>query len=97
MSGLVNELLSFSKASLSPAADQLAAVNLRETVVPAVRRESANGSQVEITIPENLVVLADPELLVRSLANLVRNAVRYAGHAGTDYRFPAGATVTLSR
>ena len=37
---------------------------------------------MQVQIPDDLSVLAQPELLFRALANLVRNAVRYAGQAG---------------
>ena len=37
---------------------------------------------MEVEIPEVLQVNADPGLLLRALSNLVRNACRYAGHAG---------------
>jgi two-component system sensor histidine kinase CpxA len=37
---------------------------------------------VQFEIPDSLSVLAQPGLLSRALANLVRNAVRYAGQAG---------------
>ena len=37
---------------------------------------------MQIQISDGLSVLAQPELLFRALANLVRNALRYAGQAG---------------
>jgi two-component system sensor histidine kinase CpxA len=82
MSGLVNELLSFSKASLEPAAIKLQPVNLREVVAQAVRREAGETGNIQIEIGGEVKVLADPELLLRAVANLIRNAVRYAGDAG---------------
>ncbi len=82
MSGLVNELLSFSKASLEPASVKLQPVNLGEMVARAIHREAGAGDRIQVEIPAGQRVLAEPELLVRALANLVRNAVRYAGHAG---------------
>lgn len=36
-------------------------------------------STVEVVINDELLVLADPEYLFRSLSNLIRNAIRYAG------------------
>jgi two-component system sensor histidine kinase CpxA len=81
MSGLVNELLSFSKASLEPTAIKLQPVQLRLIVEKAVRRES-EGAEVRIDVNTDLSVIAEPELLLRALANLIRNAVRYAGKAG---------------
>jgi two-component system, OmpR family, sensor histidine kinase CpxA len=80
MSSLVNELLSFSKASLGAGA-RMQSVELQPLVEKAVRRE-ARDSQVRNDVPADLHAAADPELLVRAVANLVRNAVRYAGDAG---------------
>jgi len=82
MSSLVNELLSFSKASLGAATIKLQPVTVREVVDKAVSRENTDGSQIQVQVPEDLCVLAEPELLVRSLSNLLRNAIRYAGQAG---------------
>ena len=80
MSDLVNELLSFSKASLQPASVKLAPVAVLEIAERAARREGAESVQCEID--PALRAMADPDLLLRALANLVRNAVRYAGGAG---------------
>ena len=82
MSSLVNELLSFSKASLEPAALRLEPVGVREVVDKALRRESLEAARVEIQVKSDLVAWAEPELLVRSLGNLLRNAVRYAAQGG---------------
>ncbi len=81
MSGLVNELLSFSKASLRGQNVELSTVSLAGVARRAVARE-AGPDQVEVLVPENLAVMAEPELLGRAVSNLVRNAVRYAGAAG---------------
>ena len=82
MSSLVNELLSFSRASLGAATIKLQPVLIREVVAQAVSREGAAAAQIQLSIPGDLWVLAEPELLVRSLSNLLRNALRYAGQAG---------------
>jgi two-component system sensor histidine kinase CpxA len=82
MSALVSELLSFSKAGMQPAAVQRVPVVVADTVRRAVARETGHGTPVEITMDENLRVLADPEYLMRSLSNLVRNSIRYAGEFG---------------
>ena len=82
MSSLVNELLSFSKASLGVSTIKLKPVRLREVVDKAVSREEAEGAQIRLEVADDLCVLAEPELLLRSLANLLRNAIRYAGAAG---------------
>jgi two-component system sensor histidine kinase CpxA len=82
MSSLVNELLSFSKASLGAAAIQLKPVLVREAAEEAIQRESTAEGQIRSEVPADLSVLADRELLVRALANLLRNSIRYAGQAG---------------
>jgi two-component system, OmpR family, sensor histidine kinase CpxA len=82
IAGLVNELLSFSKASLTAPAAILRPVNILQTVEKAVHREAAGHSQVRLEVPAEFAVKADAELLTRALSNLLRNAVRYAGEAG---------------
>jgi len=82
MSHLVNELLSFSKAGLQPKEIKLERVCLAPIVRRVLERESAETKPVVVSVDESLCVLAEPELLTRALANLVRNAFRYAGAAG---------------
>jgi two-component system sensor histidine kinase CpxA len=82
IAALVNELLSFSKASLGAAHAKLQQLPLRALVDLAVRREVTDGEQVEVKIASDLRVEVEPELLARALANLLRNAIRYAGNAG---------------
>jgi len=47
-----------------------------------LEREASPATPVEVSVDENLEVLADSEYLFHALSNLVRNAIRYAGHAG---------------
>jgi len=82
MSQLVNELLSFSKASFGAKYVRLETVRVEDLVQAAVKRESAAAAQIEILVASDLWVKADAELLRRALANLIRNAVRHAGLAG---------------
>jgi len=82
MSQLVAELLSFSKASMNQSKVPLGPVALAEVVATAVRREQVEGASIQVEIPDGVVVHANTELLQRALANLLRNAVRYAGSAG---------------
>jgi two-component system sensor histidine kinase CpxA len=79
---LVNELLSFSKAAAGAQAIRMQAVDVADVVLESIKRESADGAPVWSHIPENLVVSADRELLIRAISNLVRNAIRYGGTAG---------------
>lgn len=82
MSGLVDELLSYSKASLGIEGLSLKPVALAELVERVARRESAAGGEVRNEVAADLWVLAEPELLARAVGNLVRNSIRYAGEAG---------------
>jgi two-component system, OmpR family, sensor histidine kinase CpxA len=100
MSRLVNELLSFSKTALTPQEIKLEPVNLVATVRRVLESEAVQNSQVQIQIPDSLSVLAQSELLSRALANLVRNAVRYAGQAGpitlSAFRKDAAVVITVA-
>jgi two-component system sensor histidine kinase CpxA len=82
MSSLVNELLSFSKASLAAGRIKLESISLREVVARAMERENLAGPAVQANIDPDLSVKAEPDLLCRALSNLLRNAVKYAGEAG---------------
>jgi two-component system sensor histidine kinase CpxA len=84
ISGLVNELLSFSKASLAKAAIKLKPVSVWKLVDKTVSRECGGAEDVEVKVdvPEDLQVLADPDLCLRAVGNILRNAIRYAAKAG---------------
>lgn len=82
ISNLVNEILAFTKAGLKNKALHLEPVAVREIAKQALHRESSSHAHVEVVVPEDLVAQANPDLLQRVLANLLRNAIRYAGEAG---------------
>ena len=82
MSALVNELLSFSRAGMKGIDVQLVEVNLAATVARVLEREASGEVNVETSVDAGLRAVAEPEFLFRALSNLVRNAIRYAGHAG---------------
>ena len=95
MSSLVSELLSFSKAGLHPADTPLATVNVAAVVNRVVAREMQRA--VEVNVESGLCVLANEGLLQRSLANLLRNAVRYAGESPISIRaVPDGLHVAIT-
>lgn len=81
LSGLVSELLSFSRATLRPDDVPRSAVPLRSLVEAVVRRE-AKGCEVRIEVSNGLNAEANEEMLVRALANVLRNAARYAAADG---------------
>ncbi len=81
MSTLVNELLEFTKAGLQRREVALRKLELAPLVQEVMVREDSQN-RATVTIPADLSILAEPELLSRALGNLIRNAVRYAGAAG---------------
>lgn len=80
LSELVQELLMFSKAATGIPA-RLEPVMLLDLVQKVVARERGEAI-VAIDIADSLCAHASASLLSRAVANLVRNAVRYAAHAG---------------
>jgi two-component system sensor histidine kinase CpxA len=82
MSGLVGELLSFSKAGLAANSTALVAVDIAPIAQQAAAREGSGAAHVDVAIPAPVTAIAEPNLLLRALSNLVRNAVRYAGADG---------------
>ena len=82
MSGLVNELLSFSKAGVRGPDIELRPMGLAELIRAAVAREARDNAAVEVEADPAIMVFAEPELLTRAIGNVLRNAIRYAGAAG---------------
>ncbi|HLM61906.1 MAG TPA: HAMP domain-containing sensor histidine kinase, partial [Pyrinomonadaceae bacterium] len=83
MSKLVGELLAFSKAGIKTVESSLEKVHLLPLVEAVIEREkAAENAEIKVEIPDATEVTAHPELLSRAVANVVRNAVRYAGDAG---------------
>jgi len=83
MSELVNELLSFSRAALGKSNVRLQPARLKPIVDRAVTREcGGDDSQVKVQVADDLRAMIEPDLLLRAVSNVVRNALRYAAHAG---------------
>jgi two-component system sensor histidine kinase CpxA len=78
---LTDELLQFAKAE-APGPVELQPTNVAEAVQTAVRREFAYAAAVHVDVDPGLEAECNLENLVRSLANVLRNAVRYAGDDG---------------
>jgi two-component system sensor histidine kinase CpxA len=78
---LVNELLAYAKVGIKSAEIRLEPVNLSQLAARVIEREAA-GATINLEVEQNIAVLAQAELLARALANVVRNAVRYASAAG---------------
>lgn len=85
MSKLVNELLAFSRTQMNTQTVKLEKISLLPVVQAAVKRETTPAPEIIIKIDPEIRVLASAELLTRALANLVRNAVKYAGHNSPIY------------
>lgn len=81
MAQLVEELLSFTKAGNLPATALAEDLSVAELVRDVVARE-ASEAEVRVQVAAGLRVHAIREALDRALANVVRNSVRYASHAG---------------
>jgi two-component system sensor histidine kinase CpxA len=82
MSKLIRELLAFSRAEMHSGAVELEQVLLLPVVEAAIRREATSSVHIEVLVDPELSALASADLLTRALANLLRNAVKYAGEAG---------------
>jgi two-component system sensor histidine kinase CpxA len=97
MAALVEELLAFSRAAHGRSI-RLESVALRSLVDQAWAREHSGTSSLVNQIPDHLAVHADAALLQRAVANVLRNAVRYAGDAGplTAHAENLGSNVRLS-
>lgn len=82
ISSLVSELLQFSRSKSARQTVTLTSVNVASLVNRAILREADRVSQISYAIDEDLWVHADTDCFYRALANVIRNAVRYAGSAG---------------
>ncbi len=79
---LVNELLAFSRAEINAKSVKLTIVNLHPLVEEVIKREESGNTTIVNEISPDIRVKAAPDLLTRAVANLIRNAVKHAGHAG---------------
>ncbi|MFT3745995.1 MAG: HAMP domain-containing sensor histidine kinase [Pyrinomonadaceae bacterium] len=83
MTKLVRELLSYSKTGIEGAAVKLEPVSVRDLVMRVVNREnSSENTATMVDVPEGLIAQAQPELLARAIANIIRNSINYAGADG---------------
>jgi len=81
MSQLVQELLAYARTGIKGVEIHLSRVALRPLLEKVVSRE-APDHLIRIEVEEGLHVMAQPDLLTRAIANLIRNALRYAGGSG---------------
>ena len=81
MAKLVEEVLTFSKAEALPDRETPVEIHLHELIEQIITREAA-GIGVVVDVPANLSLHTLYKALDRALGNVLRNAVRYAAHAG---------------
>ena len=91
LAGIVQELLLFTKSELRAAPVVMQPVPLAGLARGVARRETVGDAVVKVDVAEELRANADRDLLDRALSNAVRNAVRYAGHAGPVTIFAASS------
>jgi two-component system sensor histidine kinase CpxA len=82
MTKLTDDLLAFARADLSRSEPRLQPASLSDAATRAAKLE-ARQADVRVDIEPDIQVRADPDLLVRAISNVIRNAVAYAGSAGT--------------
>jgi two-component system, OmpR family, sensor histidine kinase CpxA len=81
LSRLTDELLQFARADMADRGLALTAVPILPIVERVTAREG-DGAALTTSVEPQAVVKGDAALIERALSNVVRNAVKYAGHAG---------------
>ena len=97
MARLVEEVLSFTKAAALPSLAAPEDFLLADLVEKIIAREAADV-RMKLEIPADLRIHTIREALDRALSNVLRNAVRYAAHAGPIelHAHAAAATVEIT-
>ncbi len=99
MSALLGEILQFSKAGMQSEL-HMEEIAVEQVILKALHQENIDRESVEWGLPSDLCVHADAHYLQRAIANILRNAIRYAGNAGPirieAKRTQAGTLLTLS-
>jgi two-component system sensor histidine kinase CpxA len=81
MSALLQEILQFTKAGLHTEL-HLENIDLSQLLSKALAQENIEPGKITHSLPPGVSVQADAHLLQRAIANILRNALRYAAHAG---------------
>ena len=98
MTRLTDDLLQLAREELMAQTAVARPTNVASAVQRACRIESRPGDDVRMDVPTHLEAMIDPEALFRAAANVLRNALRYAGDAGPVIitARDAGDTVTIT-
>ena len=86
---LTEDLLDFSRLEARPSKLTIEPIHVRNVIEELARGLSKTTADVELEIPENLIVVSDRKALERIVGNLVRNAFVHGAppisiHASTD-------------
>jgi two-component system sensor histidine kinase/response regulator len=83
---MLSNLLSWSKTQMEGMTVHLSNINLKETLVPALRAQQAMAAekciQLENRISDSAFVLADSDMLQLVIRNLVNNAIKFTAAGG---------------
>jgi two-component system, OmpR family, sensor histidine kinase CpxA len=82
MAQLVSDLLSFSKSELTVSDAPLEPIELSSLISTVVEQELTGQNVIQQKVPQGITVYAVPSHLRRAIANLLRNAQKYAGAYG---------------
>ncbi|MFA6945783.1 MAG: HAMP domain-containing sensor histidine kinase [Pedobacter sp.] len=83
---MLSNLLSWSKSQMEGVTVNLLPVNLKETILPAIRAQQSIAAEKNIKLEENIcestIVLADRDMLQLVIRNLANNAVKFTDSGG---------------
>jgi two-component system sensor histidine kinase CpxA len=80
MSEITDQFMTLTRSELRH--PELQRVRIAEIVDRVVQIENDSHAEIRVNVDSDLEAMAQPDYLFRSLSNLVRNSLRYAGEAG---------------
>ncbi len=82
MSALVNDLLTFSKTEFGVWNAPFEEIEVGGLISSAIRQESIEPQAITQSVEQGMIVFGISSLITRAIANLLRNAMKYAGAYG---------------